>query len=100
EMREEEAGKAPGLIGAAGPVLRPEADEAWRIERDGDGFHVRGRRVERMAAMTNPESFEAMERLERNLKKLGVLQALRDAGVEVGDDVYIGKVKLEWGDEM
>lgn len=100
EMREEEATKAPELIGAAGPVLRPEADEAWRIERDGDGFHVRGRRVERMAAMTNPESFEAMERLERNLKKLGVLQALRDAGVEVGDEVYIGKVKLEWGDEM
>jgi GTP-binding protein len=63
-------------------------------------YYVRGRRVERMAAMTNPNSFEGMERLETQLRKMGVIAALREAGAKPGDTVYIGKTQLEWGDEM
>ena len=59
-----------------------------------------GKRVERMVAMTNPDSTEGMERLETQLRKMGVLKALEEAGVQPGDMVHFGKIELVWGDEM
>jgi Obg family GTPase CgtA-like protein len=41
-----------------------------------------------------------MERLETQLRKMGVIAALEEAGAKPGDTVYIGKTQLEWGDEM
>ncbi|MEO7000883.1 MAG: GTPase ObgE [Ktedonobacterales bacterium] len=103
EVREDEAeGKVhePMATAAGVAVLRPEPEDAYTIERTEDGFRVRGRRVERMVAMTNPESSEGMERLEKNLRRLGVLAALEEVGVQPGDTVHFGKEELLWGDEM
>ncbi len=104
EMRRDEAearARQPMVaVAATGPTLRPQADDAYTIERMPGGFRVRGKRIERMVAMTNPDSTEGMDRLETQLRKLGVLQALEDAGVQPGDSVTFGKVELLWGDEM
>jgi len=96
ERKVAEAALAP----AAGPVLRPEPEDAFTIIAEPDGYRVRGRRVERMAAMTNPESSEGMERLEKQLRKLGVLDALEQSGVEPGDVIHFGKMEMIWGEEM
>jgi GTP-binding protein len=87
-------------VAAMGVVLRPVPEDAFTVEEVVDGFLVRGRRVERMAAMTNTESREGMERLERQLRKLGVTEKLEEAGVMPGDHVHFGKVDLVWGEEM
>ena len=87
-------------VQTAGVVLRPEPEDAFTVEEMEDGFRVRGRRIERMVAMTDTESAEAMERLERQLRRLGVTDALEQAGVMPGDHVYFGKVDLTWGEEM
>jgi len=101
ELRQEDAERAAQTtLAAVGPMLRPEPVDAFSIERNDGGFRVRGKRVERMAAMTNTENSEAMERLERTLRKLGVLEALEEAGVQPGDTVQLGKVELEWGEEL
>jgi GTP-binding protein len=103
ELKEEAAERAAKLAAAApvGPVLRPEPEDAFSVEREpGGGFRVRGRRVERMAAMTKIENREGMDRLEKNLRKMGVTRALEQAGVQPGDTVTFGKVSLEWGAEM
>ena len=81
-----------------GTVLRPQADDAFTISREDDVFVVRGRRVERLVAMTNRESEEGMDRLQIQLEKLGVTKALEEAGVKVGDWVRFGKVELYWGE--
>ena len=70
----------------------------WTVEREDDTFVVRGKRVERMAAMTDPDSEEGVELLQRNLGKLGVLAALERAGAEPGSTVRIGPIELEWGE--
>jgi GTP-binding protein len=88
------------VVATTGPVLRPEPEGAYTVEREPDGFRVRGKRVERMVAMTNPDSSEGMDRLENQLRKLGVLKALEDTGVQPGDMVRFGKIELEWGEEM
>ena len=85
---------------AQGPVLRPEPAEAWTIEQTLEGYVVHGRRVERMVAMTNPDSEEGMRRMERELRRMGVLEALEQAGVQPGDVVHFGNVELTWGEEM
>jgi GTP-binding protein len=101
ELRQEDAERAAqSPVAATGPVLRPEPEDSYTIERTEDGYRVRGKRIERMAAMTNTDNREAMERLERNLRKMGVLEALEQAGVQPGDMVHFGKVELEWGAEM
>jgi GTP-binding protein len=78
--------------------LAPEEDEGFTVERDADGVVlVRGRRVERMVAMTDLESEEGVDHLQKQLGRLGVLDALEKAGVQVGDTVKIGAWELEWG---
>jgi GTP-binding protein len=82
------------------PVFRlPEEDEdAFTVMREGDAWRVRGTRIERAAARTFWEYDEAVERFQRLLERMGISQALEEAGVQTGDTVYIGESELEWGD--
>ncbi|MBV8725768.1 MAG: GTPase ObgE [Candidatus Eremiobacteraeota bacterium] len=74
---------------AARIQLTPHA--AFAIERHGDGtFVVSGERIERLAAMTNFDSEEALARFERTLGRMGVERELRAMGAREGDTVRIG----------
>jgi GTPase len=78
--------------------LAPEEDETFQVEAVADGvYRVRGKRVERLVAMTDLDSEEGVEHLQRQLDRLGVFEALERAGVEVGDTVQIGEWETEWG---
>src|SRR5207302_7719117 len=86
---------------AAGGVrvyrLAPEEDETFQVEAMADGvYRVRGKRVERLVAMTDLASEEGVEHLQRQLDRQGVFEALEGAGVEVGDTVQIGEWESEW----
>jgi Obg family GTPase CgtA len=82
-----------------GPVLRPQAGDAFTVTKVEDGVYVvRGKRVERMVSMTDPESEEGMDRLQVQLEKMGVTKAIEAAGVKVGDLVRFGKTELFWGE--
>lgn len=79
------------------PVIRPAKDEnAFEIMREGHAFRIKGRKVERTIAMTNFDQEEAIVRLHRVFKAMGVTNALEQAGVREGDKVRIGDVELEW----
>src|SRR5437879_5415129 len=85
---------------AAGGVrvyrLAPEEDETFQVEAMADGvYRVRGKRVERLVAMTDLASEEGVEHLQRQLDRQGVFEALEGAGVEVGDAVQIGEWETE-----
>ena len=85
------------LATAAPAVFRPDREEdAFTIEREEGGWRVRGVRVERVAAMTPFNVPEAAARFQRQLRAMGVVQALEQAGVQAGDTVRIGKEELEW----
>jgi GTP-binding protein len=81
-------------------VFRPdESEESFAIEQEGDGWRVRGVRVERVAAMTPFVLPEAASRFQRQLRAMGVVQALEEAGIQSGDVVRIGEQELEWRPE-
>ena len=78
-------------------VFRPaEEEDVVEVVQEGDHFRVRGRRVERAAAMTDWNNREAVARFQRILKAMGVFQTLQAAGVQPGDTVFVGSHELEW----
>ncbi len=80
------------------PVFRPGEDEkAFAIEREEeDVWRVCGVRVERLAAMTVWNLDEAVRRFQRALERMGIVEALEEAGVQPGDTVRIGERELAW----
>lgn len=91
---------APVPVAEAMPVYRPEADpRAFTIERAEDGgFRVHGDSIERAAKMTYWEEPAAVVRFQRMIETLGIDKALRQAGIQEGDTVYIDDYELEWTD--
>jgi GTP-binding protein len=80
------------------PILRPEVDEkAFTIRLSERGWHVYGTAIERTAKMTHWAQYESVARFQRVLEAMGITMALREAGVQQGDTVYIGDTELEWG---
>jgi len=82
------------------PVYKAETDpNEFTITREDDGgYRVRGEAIERAASMTYWEYFQSVRRFQRILETLGIDAALREAGVQHGDTVYIGDYDLEWQD--
>jgi len=81
------------------PVYRGESDpHAFTIEKVTEGWRISGKAIERAAKMTYWEHYQSVRRFQKILETLGVEQALREAGVQNGDTVFIGENELEWQD--
>lgn len=88
----------PAFVKAAKEVvIRPE-DEGFTIMREANGWRVAGKQIERVAAMTYFEFDATLVRFQHILERMGISQALAEAGVRTGDTVYIGEHVLEWGE--
>jgi GTP-binding protein len=84
---------------AAVPVYRPANDPGqFQITHTEDGWRVSGEAIERAAKMTYWEFDQSVRRFQRILGALGIEEALRKAGVQPGDTVFIGEFELEWAD--
>ncbi|MCB8981910.1 MAG: GTPase ObgE [Ardenticatenaceae bacterium] len=79
-------------------VIRAANDEGFTIEREGADWRVRGKQIERVAAMTYFEFDATLVRFQKILESMGISKALEEAGVQVGDIVHIGEEELEWGE--
>jgi GTP-binding protein len=78
----------------------PDVDERlFTIEPEGDGWRVRGKKIERLISMTNFAQSESLMRIQRVLQASGISNALLEAGVQEGDTVYIEKAALIWSDQ-
>jgi len=92
-----EAAPLPEVVAAEPARIELSAANAFRIEREEDGaFVISGERVERLAAMTNFDSDEALARFERALGKMGVEKRLAELGAEEGDTVRIGPYEFTY----
>jgi GTP-binding protein len=92
--------EAPPLeeLAPALPVYRPkDALRDFTVTREGpDHWRLSGAGIERAAKMTYFEHAGALRRFQRMMETLGVDGALRKAGVQPGDTVFIGEYELEW----
>jgi GTP-binding protein len=89
----------PGKVEMAMPIYQPQADpRQFEIKRTSEGWRIVGESIERAAAMTYWDNDASIRRFQRILEALGIDEALRKAGVKVGDTVNIGEYELEWSD--
>jgi GTPase len=77
-------------------VIRPEVTGAV-VESLGDGeFRLVGREVERVVALNDVTTAEALNYIDQRLERLGVHRMLVRAGVQEGDVVWIGDFSFEY----
>ena len=81
------------------PALAKQGEDYWEVIEEKDGYRVVGKRLERMIAMTDLESRDAVRYLQRRLERIGVIEKLRKAGIEEGDSVSIGEFEFDFTDE-
>lgn len=80
-------------------VVKVREEQPFIISQIADGWwEVKGEEIEKLVAMTNFDHDESMLRLQRIMTKMGLDQALRDAGVIHGDTVVIGKREFDFSD--
>ncbi|MGH2812547.1 MAG: GTPase ObgE [Actinomycetota bacterium] len=87
-----------GLEGPAreGFALFRSEPDSTKVKREGDGWRVSGKSVERWVAMTDLSNPEGVSYLQARLERSGVEKMLAEAGATPGDEVRIGNAVLEW----
>lgn len=97
--------KAYELMDTASAPQPPEALTVFRprpkrervvVSREGDTFVVSSDRAERMLARMDLENPEARSYVKRQLAGMGVVGALKRAGVKPGDRVIFSKMEMIW----
>jgi GTP-binding protein len=73
--------------------------QAPAVSRDGEAYRVTSDGIERLVAMTDMESDEAVAVLQRKLRSAGVDAALAAAGCQDGDTVRIGELEFTYADD-
>ena len=78
-------------------VLRPRPrGPNFSIEREDDAFRVVGERPVVLVEMLALQSDESRAEAIRRLGRMGVVSALKRAGVQAGDPVRFGDIELRW----
>ena len=81
-------------------IMRPLPENAW-VERTADNeFRVHGRAAERVVALNDVTSPEALNYIDDRLNKLGVNKLLSRAGARDGDVVWIAQFSFEYHSDM
>jgi len=81
-------------------ALGAEDDKSFQIYNLGDHvWMVEGEAIERAENKIQWDYYESAMRFQRILKAMGIIDALRAAGVQEGDTVRINEIELVWGYE-
>ena len=91
------------------PITTPAEEESrhtvvrhqqpFTIEQQAPGlWHVHGARIEKLVQMTDLENDDAVLRMQRIFIKMGLEEALREAGVQPGDSVEIAGNSFEYAE--
>ncbi len=72
-------------------------ERGYEIHNEGNGvYSLTGKKIERLVQMTSFSSDDALKRFSVQLKKMGIVDALRKAGCQDGDTVRILDFEFEF----
>ena len=81
-------------------VIRPEVSGATVERLDEHEFRLVGREVERVVALNDVTTADALAYIDHRLDRLGVHRMLARAGVREGDVVWIGEFSFEYQPDL
>ena len=70
--------------------------EGFTVTLDGGVYYVAGRQIEQLLASVNFGSEDSVNYFHRSLRRLGVIDALREKGAKEGDSVVIGEMEFDF----
>jgi len=73
-------------------------EPAFVIEIVDGVFEVSGKRIEKLAAMTNFDSEEGLQRFQRTINRMGLEDALREQGIQAGQTVRIKDLEFDYSE--
>ncbi len=65
---------------------------------DADYYLISGEKIEKLFAMTNMAHDESIQRFSRQMRSMGIDQALRNAGAKTGDTIELSGYQFEFMD--
>ena len=77
-------------------------DNYWTVTKIAkDAYMVDGGKIIRISQVTNSRNTEQVIRLQNTMRAMGIIDELKQKGIQNGDTVIVGKLELEyWDDEM
>jgi GTPase len=72
------------------------SEELFRVEKDDSIWRVRGEWIENLARSTNFDDTESLQYFQRLIRKKGLNEALKKAGVQEGDTVALLGMEFEF----
>jgi GTPase len=79
-------------------LTRVEDINEFEIAREGGGFRVRSKHLEKKVMMTRWDLDDSVLAFQRSLERSGVGPALEARGIQPGQIVYIGEYEMEWAE--
>ena len=70
--------------------------EPFTVEAQNGAYFVSGREMERLMASVNFDNEDSLNYFHRSLRRLGVIDALREKGAKEGDSVVIGEMEFDF----
>ncbi len=84
-------------------VLQPEPvklkERNWWITHEERTFTVHGKRITNLVSMTDLDNEDALYGFQRRLKRIGIIDKLKELGVQVGDTIVIGELEFEYTED-
>jgi GTP-binding protein len=97
DLVEQAEREAPERLGF---ILHRPLGPTFQISREDDAWRIAGRSVERAVAFADLTLLEAADMAAKRLSRLGVDEALADAGARAGDEVRIGDLAFEFTPDL
>lgn len=97
--------KIAAMLSALPPVVRFEPDpepeteitrNRFEITKDGDVYVVDAPWLSKIMSTINPDDYESLQYFERVLRDSGIIDGLKDMGVEDGDTVSIDGMEFDF----
>ncbi len=89
----------PAPVLGAMKIVKVEAKEEFTVNKSEDGaWLITGDKIEKLILMTNWESDESTRRMQHIMNKMGIDDALRNAGAKDGDLVRIADTEFDFAD--
>ena len=73
-----------------------EAGAPFVVEKQGGVYFVSGREMDKLIGAVNFGNEESLNWFHRSLRRLGVIDALRERGAKEGDSVVIGDMEFDF----
>lgn len=73
-----------------------EKEPDFKVRRENENYIVEGPLIENLIYRTNFEVYESVNHLQKVLEDKGVIEQLKDLGIQDGDNVVIGDVEFDF----